>query len=56
MNKAFTRTLAALGLALLLPGIAAHAEERSFKLSAGDPVDAPGPQGCLLYTSPSPRD
>lgn len=49
MNNAFTRILAALGLALLLPGLAAHADERSFKLSAGDPIDAPGPQGAKLF-------
>jgi len=49
MNKPFTRTLAVLGLAFLLPGLAAHAEERSFKLSAGDPIDAPGPQGAKLF-------
>ncbi|OLU25893.1 hypothetical protein BVH03_17235 [Pseudomonas sp. PA15(2017)] len=49
MNNALTRTLAALGLALLLPGLAAHADVRSLKLSAGDPIDAPGPQGAKLF-------
>ena len=50
MNNLFTRSLVAVSLALLLPGLAAHAEERSFKLSAGDPVDAPGPQGAKLFS------
>ncbi|UCJ16702.1 TRAP transporter substrate-binding protein [Pseudomonas sp. MM211] len=49
MSNAFIRGIATLSLALLLPGVAAQAQERSFKLSAGDPIDAPGPQGAKLF-------
>lgn len=49
MSNAFVRGVVALSLALLLPGVAAQAQERSFKLSAGDPIDAPGPQGAKLF-------
>ncbi|MDT4797181.1 hypothetical protein FQZ97_297810 [compost metagenome] len=41
--------VAALGLVLLLPGVSAMAAERTFKLSAGDPIDAPGPQGARKF-------
>lgn len=49
MSNLFIRGVAALSLALLLPGVAAQAQERTFKLSAGDPIDAPGPQGAKLF-------
>lgn len=49
MSNFFIRGVAALSLALLLPGVAAQAQERTFKLSAGDPIDAPGPQGAKLF-------
>lgn len=49
MSNLFIRGVAALSLALLLPGGAAQAQERTFKLSAGDPIDAPGPQGAKLF-------
>lgn len=49
MSNAFIRGVLALSLVLLLPGVGAHAQERSFKLSAGDPLDAPGPQGAKLF-------
>lgn len=49
MSTLFIRGVAALSLALLLPGVAAQAQERTFKLSAGDPIDAPGPQGAKLF-------
>lgn len=49
MSNPFVRGVAALSLALLLPGFAAQAESRSFKLSAGDPIDAPGPQGAKRF-------
>lgn len=50
MSSAFIRGVAAMSLALLLPGVAVQAEERSFKLSAGDPIDAPGPSGAKLFS------
>lgn len=49
MSTAFIRSVAALSLAFLLPSVGALAAERSFKLSAGDPIDAPGPQGAKLF-------
>lgn len=49
MSTAFIRSVAALSLAFLLPSVGALAVERSFKLSAGDPIDAPGPQGAKLF-------
>lgn len=49
MPGTYTRRFLAISLALLLPGLAAQAETRSFKLSAGDPIDAPGPQGAMLF-------
>lgn len=50
MSSAFVRGVAALGLALLLPVVGVHAQERVFKLSAGDPIDAPGPAGAKLFS------
>src|SRR5450759_6345 len=48
-------------LALLLPALPArdHDEPRAIVQAPGGPVEVdvvPQPHGCLLYTSPSPRD